>query len=100
MTTMKPRDVLDLPLPGNDADAATVREYLVELLRTVWVGGAGVRPFGNSGWQHDLYIPLMQAGLIAGELDEDDYVASMDTAAGDRIILAAIQELGRPEGRP
>jgi hypothetical protein len=91
--------VLALPLPeGNDAEAATIRDYLVALLSTLWReadGFSGKRPFGDSGWQYDVYIALIKAGLIGGSLDEDGYVEHVDHAAGDQLILAAIDELGR-----
>lgn len=87
---------LKLPMEENDADAATVRDYLVELLLTLWIEGegfSGKRPFGNSSWKYDLYVPLIKAGLIAGKLDEDGYVESCDRAAGDKIIRDAIELL-------
>jgi hypothetical protein len=90
--------VLALPMPSdNDADAATVREYLITLLRTLWVEGSefsGKKPFGNSGWESDLHIPLIQAGFIDGAIDEDGYLDHSDDDAADRLILAAINALG------
>ncbi|WP_328344603.1 hypothetical protein [Micromonospora sp. NBC_00421] len=90
------RRVLDLPLPDNDADAATVRDYLIELLAMVWEeeqGFNGKRPFGNSGWQSDLHLPLIIAGMVPGRLDEDGYIEHIDQQAADRLIAAAIREL-------
>lgn len=102
MTDVSPetaRQILDLPLPaGNDADAATVRNYLIKLLTAVWRDNecfSGKRPFGNSGWDYDLYGPLVAAGLIGGRLDEDGYLEDVDDKAGDKLIFAAIAELGR-----
>jgi len=103
MTDVSPetaRQVLDLPLPdGNDADAATVRDYLLKLLAELWREEAGFdskKPFGNSGWQYDIYVPLIRAGLVAGSLDEyDDVSGDFEFADADRLILAAIAELGR-----
>jgi len=95
--TPTPQQVLDLELPDNDSGASTVRGYLVALLALLWEhqeGFGGKRPFGNSGWQYDLYVPLMKAGFITGKLDEDGYAEEMDNAAGDRLIMAAIQHLG------
>jgi hypothetical protein len=93
------RPVLDLPMPdGNDAGAATIREYLIQLLTVLWrenEGFSGKRPFGNSGWDYDLYGPLIEAGLISGRLDEDGFIEDVDDKAGDRLIFAAIVELGR-----
>jgi len=93
------RQVLDLRLPGNDADADTVRDYLIALLLEVWdqeQGFSGKRPFGNSGWQYEIYVPIIRAGLVAGTLDEyDSPNDDFSTHDADRLILAAINELGR-----
>jgi hypothetical protein len=43
----------------------------------VWDEGesfSGKRPFGNSDWEYDLYVPLIQAGFIEGKLDADGYI--------------------------
>lgn len=90
------RRLLGLPLPENDAGAATVAEYLAQLVRTVWRQGegfSGKRPFGNSGWQYDLYTPMAAAGLVAGEFDTDGYLEQCDTAAADALVEAAITAL-------
>lgn len=90
------RQVLDLALPSNDADAATIRDYLIELLAKVWQEGEcfnGKRPFGNSGWEDELYPPLITAGKVAGRLDENGYVEDVDEPAAQRLIAAAIREL-------
>jgi hypothetical protein len=56
-------------------DDITVRQYLRELLSELWEeeeSFSGKRPFGNSGWQHDLYRPLHKAGFIdMGPVTED-----------------------------
>ena len=60
-------NVLDVPMGENDAEAATVRDYLKDLLSTLWreeEGFSGKRPFGNSGWKYELYAALTAAGLI------------------------------------
>lgn len=100
MTDVTPQMVLDLPLPDNDAGAATVRGYLIALLTELWRqegGFSSSHPFGNSDWQYDLYVPLARAGYFTGlVLDDDGYVdefpaASM--AAADILILSAIASL-------
>lgn len=95
--------LLDLPLDDNDAGAATVRDYLITLLRQLWNGGEDLikRPFGNSGWQYEIYGPMVAAGLVNGTLDEDGYVDDADTRAADALMDAAIQALGgHKEGVP
>ncbi|HEU4422102.1 MAG TPA: hypothetical protein VFR67_06125 [Pilimelia sp.] len=97
------RKVLDLPLPPNDADAPTIRSYLIALLANVWEHGEcfnGKRPFGNSGWQWDLFPPLITAGLIPGTLDEDGYVEDIDDRTARTLIAAAIRELGNATIEP
>lgn len=94
------RKVLDTPMQRpNDAGAATIRDYLVGLAEAVWDQGSdfsGKRPYGNSGWRSDLYIALGRAGLVDAEFDDDGYLEACDDDEGDRLIRAAIAELGRP----
>jgi hypothetical protein len=90
--------VLDLPLALYEGDDRTVRAYLIDLLSALWEereGFSGKRPFGNSGWEFDLYIPLIRAGLIPGAFDEDGFLDEVDGKAGDRLIAAAIAALGK-----
>jgi len=85
--------ILSLPLTENDSGAKTVRGYLVALLLELWrekEGFDGKRPFGNSGWEFDIYKPLIAAKIIKGALDNDAYILHVDSAAGDRAINAAI----------
>lgn len=75
----------------------TIRQYLRELLVTLWCEGesfSGKRPFGNSGWEYDLYKPLIVAGVITGTLD-DEYgsVEECDEEEGHRVVLALIDEM-------
>lgn len=74
----------------------TIREYLRELLVTLWCEGegfSGKRPFGNSGWERDLYKPLIAACVIAGELDEHGRIEECDDGAGHNVILGLIDEM-------
>lgn len=95
------RQLLDLALPPNDSGARTVRGYLTALLETLWTeeeGFSGKRPFGNSGWQYDLYAPMARAGLVTATFDGDGFLDTFDDAAADTMILAAIRELGNGHG--
>ena len=102
--TPTPQQVLDLPLPENDSGASTVRGYLVALLTTLWreeEGFSGKRPFGNSSWQCDIYVPMIQAGMIEGTVDEDGYLDDLPLSSerkADGLILAAINALGDSDG--
>ncbi|GAA0529251.1 hypothetical protein GCM10010172_07380 [Paractinoplanes ferrugineus] len=93
------RRVLDLELPDNGANAETVRDYLIALLLEVWdqeQDFSGKRPFGNSGWQHEIYAPLVRAGFTPGSFNEyDELDGEFDYRDADKLILAAIEELGR-----
>lgn len=96
MTTLEPTAILDLPMGTNDAKAKTIREYLKAILRTLLEeeeSFSGKRPFGNSGWQYDLYAPLIKAGAVKGSLDENGYIAECDDKQAERIILSAIEAL-------
>lgn len=89
-------NILDIEMEQNDAGATTVREYLKALLTTLWAEGegfSGKRPFGNSGWEFDLYKPLIKAGAVVGKLDEDGCIDSVDKGAAFRAIQEAIKEL-------
>ncbi len=93
---VRSEQVLDCPMEPNDTDAATVRDYLKNLLTTLWREGegfSGKRPFGNSSWEYELYIALGKAGLIDITLDSGGYVEEVDDEAADRLIFAAIGAL-------
>lgn len=95
-TTEQIEQALRLPTDGGPRDGATVREYLGDLLHKVWEerdGFNGKRPYGESGWSHDLYLPLLTAGLIPGSLDEDGYIRNVDKDAGDALIAECIDAM-------
>lgn len=57
--------------PHDIGDEMTVREYLSKLLQGILRQGesfSGKRPFGNSGWEHNLVVPAIQCGALNGEL--------------------------------
>ena len=84
---------------ADDPDAAgqTLAQYLRTLLETLWREGeefSGKRPYGNSGWQYDVYKALIKAGLVKGWLDEENYyVDDVDTEQADALVVAVIQRL-------
>ena len=92
-----PEQILALPLGDNDSGETTIRGYLIELIKVAW---DEKRAFGNSGWHYDLYLPLVEAGLIPGKLDENGYLEDCDSAAGERMIFEAIDALKRPVTEP
>lgn len=75
---------------GNDL---TIRDYLQTLLTTLWEekeGFSGKRPFGNSGWDYDLYTPLIKSGFISGSLDACGYIQEFDRSEADEYIAKLI----------
>lgn len=102
MATTTTAEILALSMQQpNDAGAATIREYLVKLLATLWDEGegfSGKRPLGNSCWESDLYIPLIKAGIVEGVLDEEngwlDEISDEAESKARQWIAAAIQTLG------
>lgn len=55
----------------------TIKEYFLELLKTLWLeeeGFSGKRPFGNSGWQYEIYDLLTQNGILE---DHDKFIIKM-----------------------
>ncbi len=89
-------EILALPMDENDAQATSVKEYLRKLLMKLWEDGerfGGKRPFGNSGWEYELYKPLIAAGAVKGHLDRDGYIADVDADAAGALITEAIRAL-------
>jgi hypothetical protein len=83
----------------NDANAATIRDYLISLLALFWEDQEmfdAKRPFGDSGWASDLDKALIRAGHVNGTIDDDGDVTELDMDAVDELIAAAIQSLGAP----
>ena len=96
-------DALEARFSSDAGDDITVRDYLRTLLMTLWEEGedfSGKRPFGNSGWEYDLYKPLIAGGFIPGKLDDDGCVEDYDRKMADAyvcdLILAAFH--GAREG--
>lgn len=94
--------ILDLVMQDNDGDAETIRDYLCNLLITLWRDGegfSGKRPFGNSGWEYELYAPLIKAGMVRGTVDEFgsvDEIGSGEVKTADQLIFMAIERMCAP----
>jgi hypothetical protein len=74
----------------------TIRNYLKELLLTLWEEGesfSGKRPFGNSGWEYDLYKPLIENNIIDGKIDEDGFICDYNANKADEVIINCIKSL-------
>ena len=73
-----------------------LKEYLRDLLLALWTekeGFSGKRPFGNSGWNYDVYAALIKADLIEGTLDEEGFVEDLDEEAADEYIIKLVYGL-------
>lgn len=95
-------ELLDFLWRFHDAGGLmTIREYLGKLLHTLWEEGdrfSGKRPFGNSGWEYDLYTALAKAGAVTADLDEDDLlnsISSEERAKADALVFGLIAEMCR-----
>lgn len=81
---------------GHTGSPGTLRDYLRTLLIKVWQeeqGFNGKRPFGNSGWQAEVYEALIRAGVLEGELDEDGFLERVDYGEGEALVVAAIKHV-------
>jgi hypothetical protein len=94
--TFTVQQILALPMGDNDANATTIGDYFARLAERAWVeeeGFSGKRPFGNSGWQHEVYHALVTHKVITGEIDEYGYVEDYDGHAADQILKEVLQFL-------
>lgn len=95
-------EILDYEWSFQDVEANSIREYLKQLLSTLWAEGegfSGKRPFGNSGWDYDLYRPLVIMGVVEGEWeDEDGYhsIVSVDDLEASRLVFKLISHCFKP----
>lgn len=82
MPKMTPKEALDLVFYCDDlSKKISIRGYFQALLTKLFEedeGFSGKRPFGNSGWDADLAVPLIKAGVIPGEIDGDGYLQDYD----------------------
>jgi len=94
-------DILNLKIDSPDFPPdLTIRGYLELLLLTLWKEGEGFdgkRPFGDSSWNYDLYVPLIKAKCIPGSMDEDDYyIEWVDEKAGYELVKTLIKRVFNP----
>jgi len=89
--------LLDVTFQCDDLNREiSIREYLGELLSTMWAEGEGFsskRPFGNSGWEFDLYRALVKCGAVEGSFFEDGGLDEYDRDAADKIVFGLIDEM-------
>ena len=89
-------DYAKIPMGKNDIGAKTIGEYFEKLLLTLWdeqEDFSGKRPFGNSGWEYDVYASLISAGVVDGSLDEEGYVSNVAYSAANDIVCEMIKQI-------
>lgn len=94
-------EILAIPMEKNDSGAKTIGGYLRALLKELWQEGEGFsskRPFGNSGWEYELYNALVTAKAVKGEVDEYGDLVNFDQDAANKLIFKAIASMGDPRG--
>lgn len=88
-------ELLQMPMP----EWGTLTDFLLNLLSTLWAQGesfSGKRPFGDSGWQFEVYEALVRAGHLPGTLDEDGFLEEFSAnsmKAADELVERAIWAL-------
>jgi hypothetical protein len=89
--------ILNIKINSSDLNQMVdIRTYLKTLLKTLWAEGegfSGKRPFGNGGWQYEIYRALVKAKACPGKIDDDGYLCDVDTDKADKLILQAIEAL-------
>ncbi len=66
----------------------TVREYLADLLCSLWRDGDDFEPAdptGRTHWQIPVYRALVRHGFVTGRLD-DEYLREIDDKQADQLI--------------
>lgn len=93
---MTGKDILKIKFESSDLNkTVTIKQYLKTFISTAFEEGegfSGKRPFGNSGWTHDIEVGLVKAGVLKGELDEDGFLQSVEPGFDD-LIQKAIKAL-------
>ena len=91
------KNILDLEFKSDDLHITlTIREYFIRLLIELWNEGEGFngkRPFGNSGWDYQIYQALVSNGIIEGVQDSDGFLEHFDQVEADKLIIEAIKSL-------
>ncbi len=88
------KEALDIRFDSDAGNNITIRDYLRILLETLWCDGesfSGKRPFGNSGWESELYRPLVKHGFVRGTLDEDGYIKTFDSDTANKLVFDMIR---------
>lgn len=80
----------------------TVREYLYQLLQKLWgekESFDGERPFGGSGWEHDIYKALIDGEYISGRFSDDGELSGFSKSEADEFVQSLIRCIFYPESK-
>lgn len=83
-------DVLNM-----DVDGTPLRKMLKDLLTMVIMQGESFdskRPWGDGGWEFDIYLAMVQNGFVDGKI-EDFMLWEVDTTKCDEILIRCIEEI-------
>jgi hypothetical protein len=88
------RQIKDIEFHSQELDSqVTIGDFLIELLATLWTEKdqfSGKRPFGNSSWEYDLYVALVENNIVKGKIDEWGDIEDIDISLANKIILDII----------
>jgi len=72
----------------------TVRDFFKQLMLVLFAKSddfSGKRPFGNSGWTHDLEKTAVMNDFVQGVIDSDGYVQNIHSEAFDDLMFETIK---------
>ena len=89
--TVFSEDILNLRIDDDDFDDdLTIRGFLRLVLQETWKESETRWLFGNSDWRCRIYVPLIKAKVVDGELDEWGYFVDFDSTEADNVISQLI----------
>ena len=96
MDASKIAAALDTSFESMDIGTVTARAYLKRLLHDLLMKGesfSGKRPWGNSGWEHELAMPLSIAGVIDADIEDERYAYPKDEDDYKAALAALVEAL-------
>ena len=93
---------LDVRFQSDIGANETIREYLYQLLKELWRekdGFSAKRPFGNSGWEYDVYTALVDAGYIDAVKSDSGKILHVDESKADEFVLSLIRYIFYPNAK-
>jgi hypothetical protein len=89
--------ILNLNFYSSDLrEDITIRGFMQKLLLTLFEemdGFSGKRPFGNSGWDGDLIVCLINNGWLEGKVDKEGYLDNYNYDQYSILISNLIKSL-------